>query len=78
MEPEVRFAALSRAPGFPIAVPDVLFGDYQRESGTGVLITERILFGRNGIERQYHKCLDYDMPEAAEHYRALLTALARR
>ncbi|HWS94094.1 MAG TPA: hypothetical protein VN306_16860 [Mycobacterium sp.] len=77
MEPEVRFAALSRAPGFPIAVPHVQFGDYHRRSGTGILITERIRFGDNGIERQYHKCLDYRMPEPFAHYRALLTALAR-
>ena len=77
MEPEVRFAALSRTPGFPIAVPAVQFGDYDRETGTGILITERIPFGRGGIERQYHKCLDYDMPDQIGHYRALLTALGR-
>ncbi|OBH48043.1 hypothetical protein [Mycobacterium mantenii] len=77
MEPEVRFAALSGAPEFPIAVPRVLFADYHRQTGTGILITERIMFGDNGIERQYHKCLDYEMPEPLEHYRALLTALAR-
>jgi hypothetical protein len=77
MEPEVRFASLSRAPGFPIAVPRVQFGDYDRQTGTGILITERIRFGSNGIERQYHKCLDYEMPEPREHYRALLTALGR-
>jgi hypothetical protein len=77
MEPEVRFASLSRAPGFPIAVPDALFGDYHRQTGMGILITERIRFGNNGIERQYHKCLDYDMPEPLQHYRAVLTALAR-
>jgi hypothetical protein len=76
MEPEVRFAALSRTPGFPIAVPSVLFGDYHRGTGTGILITERIQFGDNGIECQYHKCLDYEMPEPVAHYRALLTALA--
>ena len=50
----------------------MLFGDYHRPSGTGILITERIQFGTNGIERQYHKCLDYEMPEPLEHYRALL------
>ena len=77
MEPEVRFAVLSRAPEFPIAVPRPQFGDYHRDSGTGLLITERISFGANGIERQYHKCLDYEMPEPYEHYRALLTAVAR-
>ena len=77
MEPEVRFAALSRTPEFPIAVPQAQFADYHRQTGTGILITERIRFGENGIERQYHKCLDYEMPEPLEHYRALLTALAR-
>ncbi|GAA4538938.1 hypothetical protein [Mycobacterium paraffinicum] len=77
MEPEVRFATLSRAPEFPIAVPRVLFADYHRQASTGILVTERIRFGGNGIEPQYHKCLDYEMPEPLEHYRALLTALAR-
>lgn len=77
MEPEVRFAALSRLPEFPIAVPRALFADYHRRSGTGILITERIAFGARGIERQYHKCLDYELPEQLEHYAALLTALAR-
>ena len=77
MEPEVRFASLSRAPGFPITVPTVLFGDYHRQNGTGILITERIRLENNGIERHYHKCLDYEMPAPLEHYRALLTAVAR-
>lgn len=77
MEPEVRFASLSRAAEFPIAVPSPLFADYHHPTGTGLLITERIGFGSNGIERQYHKCLDYEMPEPLGHYRALLTALAR-
>lgn len=77
MESEVRFASLSRAPGFPIAVPRPLFADYHRDTGTGILITERILFGRNGTERQYHKCRDDEMPEPLAHYRALLTALGR-
>lgn len=77
MEPEVRFAALSRAPQFPIAVPSPQFADYHRQSSTGMLITERIKFGADGVERQYHKCLDYEMPEPLAHYRALLTALAR-
>ncbi|OBH98610.1 hypothetical protein [Mycobacterium sp. E2733] len=77
MEAEVWFAALSRAPEFPIAIPHALFADYQRQTGTGILVTERIRFGCNGIERQYHKCLDYEMPEPLGHYRALLTALAR-
>ena len=77
MESEVRFAALSLTPEFPIAVPHTQFADYHAETGTGILISERIPFGNNGIERQYHKCLDYEMPRAADHYRALFIALAR-
>jgi hypothetical protein len=77
MDFEVTFASLSMTPDFPIVVPRVQFADYQRETGTGILISERIHFGANGIERQYHKCLDYEMPGAADHYRALLTAVAR-
>ena len=77
MESEVLFASLSGAPEFPITVPATQFADYHRDTGTGILISERIRFGANGIERQYHKCLDYEMPEPLDHYRALLTALAR-
>jgi hypothetical protein len=77
MDSEVTFASLALAPQFPIVVPSTKFADYHRESGTGLLISERILFGNNGIERQYHKCLDYDMPRPVDHYRALFTALGR-
>jgi hypothetical protein len=77
MEPEVAITSLSRSNDFPVAVPTVLFADYERASGTGVLITERIAFGRNGIEPQYAKCMDYDMPDQLGHYRALLGALGR-
>jgi hypothetical protein len=77
MAPEVAFAALARRDGFPVTVPTVLFADYHRASGTGVLITERIPFGDNGVEPQYAKCTDYDIPDQLGHYRALLTAVAR-
>jgi len=77
MEPEVRLAALSRTPGFPVAVPLCLFADFHRESGTGVLITERVVFGTGTIEPHYLKCQDYEMPEQLAHYRALIKTLAR-
>ena len=77
MESEVKFATLSLAPGFPVTVPTTLFADYHRDTGSGILITARILFGVDRIEPQYPKCLDYEMPRPADHYRALLTALAR-
>lgn len=77
MEPEVEFASLTRAVDFPVAVPAVLFADHHRASGTGVLITERIPFGDNGVERQYEKCRDYEMPDQIGHYRALVGSLGR-
>ena len=77
MEPEVRLAALSRTPGFPVAVPLCLFADFHHESGTGVLITQRVAFATGAIERHYIKCQDYEMPEQLAHYRALIKALAR-
>ena len=77
MDSEIKFASLSLTPGFPIAVPRAQFADYHRDTGTGILISQRIRFGANGIERQHHKCLDYEMPRPVEHYRALLTAVAR-
>ncbi|WP_134058004.1 hypothetical protein [Mycolicibacterium litorale] len=77
MASEVVFAVLARTPGFPIAVPHPRFADYHAGTGTGILITDRITFGHNGIERQYHKCLDTEMPRPEEHYRALVTAVAR-
>jgi hypothetical protein len=77
MESEVRFAALSLSPDFPIAVPRAQFADYHSATGTGILISQRIQFGTNGFERQYDKCLDYEMPRPVDHYRALVTALGR-
>lgn len=77
MEFEVRFALLSRMPGFPITVPRCLFADYHAPSGTGLLITERIPYGTNGIETHYDKCMDYTMPDPLGHYEALLGALGR-
>lgn len=77
MASEVWLALLSRIPEFPIAVPRCLFADYHRESGTGLLITERITFGEGGVEPNYVKCLDRDLPDPLGHYQALLRALAR-
>jgi hypothetical protein len=77
MASEVWLALLSRRPEFPIRVPRCLFADYHHESGTGLLITEQIRFGDNGIEPNYVKCLDRDLPDPLGHYQALLRALAR-
>lgn len=77
MEPEVRFALLSRQTGFPIAVPQCYFADYDRETSTGILITERIAYGDGRIEPCHEKCLDYELDDPLDHYRAMAKALAR-
>lgn len=77
LEAEVRLAALSRLPGFPIKVPDACFADFHRESGTGILITQRIAFGSGGIEPLRPKCMDHELAEPLAYYRATVTALAR-
>lgn len=77
MADEVRFALLSRMPDFPITVPACAFADFEAASGTGVLITECIGFDANGIEPQYEKCRDEEMPDPLAHYEALMDALAR-
>ena len=77
MESEVRLALLSRLPQFPTATPACLYADYDLESGTGILITERIAFGANGIEPLHEKCLDYEIPAPLDHYKAIVRALAR-
>jgi hypothetical protein len=77
LESEVRFAALSRHPAFPISVPVCYFADYHQESGTGILITNRITFGTGGIEPHRQKCLDHELVDSLEYYRTIVTALAR-
>jgi hypothetical protein len=77
LEAEVRLAALSRLTAFPVHVAAPYFADFHHESGSGMLITQRVAFGRNGVEPLRDKCMDHLLANAAEHYRATLGALAR-
>jgi hypothetical protein len=77
LEAEIRLAMLSRMPGFPITVPVAYFADFHRASGTGLIITERIHFGRGRIEPLHPKCMDHELEAPLEHYRTIVIALAR-
>ncbi len=77
MESEVRLAALSRVAGFPIHVPKAYFADYHQESRTGVLISQQIAFGADGIEPHRTKCLDHELADSLPYYRTIVRALAR-
>ncbi len=78
MASEARFAPLSRAASFPIAVPAAYFADYHAQSGTGLIITESVGYGENGIEPHRRKCLDHlTLDDPLPQYRQVVTALAR-
>ena len=78
MKSEAPFMALSRLPGFPIRVPVAYFADYHDATGTGLVITEQVPYGRDGIEPHRRKCLDHlTMRDSLPYYRAVVTALAR-
>ncbi len=77
MPPEVLLANLSRDPAFPVAVPKCFYADIQRETLTGVIITERIPYGRDAVEPHYPKCMDQALPDPLPHYSALVSNLAR-
>jgi hypothetical protein len=77
LEAEVKLGLLSHNPDFPIAVPRCYFADYHLASGTGLIISECLPFGKAGIEPLYEKCLDYELPEPLEHYQTIMQALGR-
>lgn len=78
MAGEAKLVALSRQSAFPIRVPRGVFADYHEASGTGLVITERVAYGEDGIEPHRRKCLDWQtMADPLPYYRATTSALAR-
>lgn len=78
MKTEAPFLALTRRAGFPIRVPTAYFADYHEPTGTGLTITERVAYGKQGIEPHRRKALDHlTMADPLSYYRAVIVALAR-
>ncbi|MEJ5978965.1 hypothetical protein WG901_20090 [Novosphingobium sp. PS1R-30] len=77
MPPEVRLANMSRDPGFPISVPRCFYADIAHDTLTGIIVTERIPYGQAAVEPHYPKCMDHILPDPIEHYRVLISNLAR-
>ena len=77
LDGEIRLAELSRHPAFPVTVAKPYFADFNHETGTGVLITERIAYGEGSIEPLHRKCMDRLLADPLEYYRATVSALAR-
>lgn len=77
MECEARFAAVSVGPDFPIDVPICYFSDFHHETGTGIMITQRIPYGEGPNEPHYDKCADWEITDLFDHYRAIVETNAR-
>ncbi|VWX50141.1 hypothetical protein [Novosphingobium sp. 9U] len=77
VEPEIRLYQLTRNAAFPVAVPKLYFGDYDPQTASSLLITERIRFGESGIEPCHDKCLDNRLADPLPYYEALTRAGAR-
>lgn len=77
LDGEIRLAQLSRLPAFPVSVAKPYFADFNREAGTGVLITERIAYGTGNIEPLHPKCMDHLLADPLEYYRETVSALAK-
>ncbi|RZK03821.1 MAG: hypothetical protein EOO76_00935 [Novosphingobium sp.] len=76
LEAEVRLAELARLSSFPVAVARPYFADFDPDTGSGLLITQQIAFGEQGLEPLRAKCRDHELTNALEHYQATVTALA--
>lgn len=77
LEPEVRFAQLTRARDFPIRVAKPYFADFSAATGTGLLITEQVRFGEGAVEPLHPKCKDELLEDPQSYYSAILESVAR-
>ena len=75
MASEIYIAQLSAMPGFPVVIPRCFFADYEAASGSGILITEQIPFGEQGIEPLMPKSVDHLYSDASAYYRLVLKTL---
>ncbi len=76
MEPEVRFALLSRQSGFPIRVPRCYFADFSADPICGLLITERVAYGEGAVLLCPEKGMDWQLDDPLPYYRAAIDAAA--
>lgn len=76
MESEIRFALLSRQPGFPIRAPRCYFADYSAKPVCGLLITERVPYGEYNVLPCPEKGMDWQLDDPLPYYRALMIAAA--
>ena len=78
MAAEVPFTWLTRDAAFPVRVPSPCFADYHSETGTGLIVTERIAYGEGAVEPHRRKTMDHEtLADPVGHYRAVVRALAR-
>ena len=72
---EIAMHHFSGRGSLPVPVAKTYFGDYSSHTTNYILITDRIPFGVEPIERAYLKGWDHLMPEVEDHYRVLARSL---
>lgn len=77
MNPEVRFALLSRRSDFPLNVPECMFAGYSADDLTGLLITSRVPYGENGVLPAMEKAVDHEYDDLLPVYEAQTGAIAK-
>ncbi len=76
MDAEVRFYLQSIRSQLPINVPTAYFADYDPVSLSGITITKRLAYGKDGVEPCLEKCQDHTLADPLEYYMAMTTAIA--
>lgn len=77
MDPEVRFALLSRRSDFPLNVPRCMFAGYNARHLAGLLITSRVPYGEDGVLPAMEKAVDHEYDDLLPVYEAQTRAMAR-
>lgn len=77
MNPEVRFALLSRRSDFPLNVPECMFAGYSSNDLTGLLITSRVPYGESGVLPAMEKAVDHEYGDLLPIYEAQTLAIAK-
>jgi hypothetical protein len=76
LELEARFYLMSIRKRLPINIPAAYFADFDSISQSGIIITERVAFGENGVEPFLDKCQEFTLSDPLEYYRAIVRSIA--
>ncbi|WP_084421668.1 hypothetical protein [Henriciella litoralis] len=76
MEAEVRLYLLSIKTALPIEIPAGYFADFDHETVSGIVITERVAFEEGGIGPMLEKCQDFNLDDPLAYYKTVVKSVA--